>query len=77
MKLKTVIRKGEYYLRYIESLQKTGDEYKLILDFDGFAANISSKDYLRITDDLHTIISDEYERAIKEPVYEYMRQGGR
>lgn len=77
MDFKTVIKKGEYYLRYIESLQKTGDEYKLTLDFDGFAVNISSKDYLRITDDLHTIISDEYERAIKEPVYEYMRQGGR
>ena len=77
MDFKTVIKRGEYNLRYIESLQKTGDKYKLILDFDGFAVNISSQDYLRITDDLHAIISDEYERTIKEPVYEYMRQGGR
>jgi len=77
MDFKTVIKRGEYNLRYIESLQKTGDKYKLILDFDGFAVNISSQDYLKITDDLHAIISDEYERTIKEPVYEYMRQGGR
>lgn len=77
MDFKTVIKRGEYYLRYIESLQKTGDKYKLILDFDGFAVNISSKDYLKVTDDLHTMISDEYESTIKEPVYEYMRQGGR
>lgn len=77
MDFKTVIKRGEYNLRYIESLQKTGDKYKLILDFDGFAVNISSQDYLKITDDLHAIISDEYERTIKDPVYEYMRQGGR
>ena len=77
MNFETVIKRGEYNLRYIESLQKTGDKYKLILDFDGFAVNISTQDYLRITDDLHAIISDEYERTIKEPVYEYMRQGGR
>lgn len=76
MDFKTVIKKGEYYLRYIESLKKTGDEYKLILDFDGFAVDIPSKNYLNVTDDLHAIISDEYERTIKSPVYEYMRQGG-
>ena len=34
MDFKTVIKKGKYYLRYIESLQKVGSEYKLILDFD-------------------------------------------
>jgi uncharacterized protein (TIGR04255 family) len=76
MDFKTVVQKDEYYLRYIESLQKKGDEYILILDFDGFAVNISSEDYLRVTDDLHAIISDEYERTIREPVYEYMRRGG-
>lgn len=74
MDFKTVIRKGEYYLRYIESLRKIGDEYKLILDFDGFAKNINSEDYLRITDNLHTLILEEYEKTIKEPVYQYMCQ---
>ena len=74
MDFKTVIRKDKYYLRYIESLRKVGDEYKLILDFDGFAENIDPEDCLTVTDDLHTIISEEYKRTIKEPVYKYMRQ---
>lgn len=69
-----VVKKGDYYLRYAESLQKNGEEYKLILDFDSFAENIASKDYLTVTDDLHKVISEEFEKTIKEPVYEYMRQ---
>lgn len=74
MDFKTMIRKGKYYLRYAESLKKIGNKYKLILDFDGFAENINSKDYLMVTDKLHMIISEEYEKTIKEPVYQYMRQ---
>ena len=73
MDFKTVIKKGEYFLRYVESLIKMEDEYKLILDFDSFATNISSENCLRVTDDLHKIISEEYEETIKEPVYEDMR----
>lgn len=74
MEFKTVIKKNKYFLRYIESLKKEGDANKLILDFDGFAESVDPKDYLKITDDLHTIISNEYKKTIKEPVYEYMRQ---
>lgn len=62
MDFKTMIRKGDYYLRYIESLQKVEDEYKLFLDFDGFAENINPIDYLTVTDDLHTIILEELEK---------------
>ena len=76
MDFKTVVRKGEYHLLYSESLQKINDEYKLILDFDGFAESIASEDCLKITDDLHAIISEEYERTIKKPVYEYMQRSG-
>ena len=74
MDFKTVIKKGEYYLRYVESLQKVRDKYKLILDFDGFAKNIESKDYLAITDNLHAMIIEEFEKTIKKPVYQYMEQ---
>ena len=74
MDFKTVIKKGEYYLRYVESLQKVGDEYKLILDFDGFAKNIDSKDYLITTDNLHAMIIEEFKKTIKKPVYQYMEQ---
>ncbi|MBL7135472.1 MAG: TIGR04255 family protein [Candidatus Marinimicrobia bacterium] len=74
MDFKTVTKTGEYYLRYIESLKKVDSGYKLILDFDGFAENINSEDYLTVTDELHTIILEEYEKTIREPVYQYMRQ---
>ncbi|MBU7031583.1 MAG: TIGR04255 family protein [Theionarchaea archaeon] len=76
MDFKTMVKRGEYYLRFIESLRKINDEYKLILDFDGFALDISSKDYLNVTDNLHEIISREFENTIKEPVYAYMRGRG-
>lgn len=74
MAFRTVTKRDEYSLIYSESLQQKENEYKLILDFDGFAENIDSNDYLKVTDDLHTIISDEYEKTIKDPVYEYMRE---
>ena len=74
MDFKTVIKKGEYYLRYVESLQKVRGEYKLILDFDGFANNIDSKDYLTTTDNLYAMIIEEFEETIKEPVYKYMEE---
>lgn len=73
MDYKSIIKKGEYFLRYVESLKQIGDESKLILDFDGFAINVFSEDCLQVTDDLHKIISEEYEETIKEPVYEHMR----
>jgi len=74
MDFKTVINRGQYHLRYIESLRKIEDRYILVLDFDGFATNIAPKDYLTTTDNLHMLISDEYERTIREPVKEYMRK---
>jgi len=76
MDFKAMVQKGNYYLRYVESLQKVKDkdEYKLLLDFDGFATLLNPKDYLNITDDLHKLISDEYEITIKEPVKGYMRK---
>lgn len=73
MDFKAMVKRGDYSLRYIEALRKENDEYKLILDFDGFALSVKSTDYLTVTDSLHVAISDEYERTIKEPVKEYMR----
>ena len=48
----TVARRGEYFLRSIESLVKSDDEYSLLLDFDGFEENIDSKDCLKVSDRL-------------------------
>lgn len=73
MDFKTVIKSGEYLLRYVESLQTGGDKHFLIMDFDGFANNIKTTDYLKTTDALHKMIVDEYFRSLKEPFIEYMR----
>jgi len=73
MDFKTVIKKNDYYVRYIESLRKLDDKYILVLDFDGYADNIKPEDCLTTTDKLHELISSEFENAIKEPVKDYMR----
>ena len=73
MRFQTVVKTDEYSMRYVEALAPTDDEYSLILDFDGFAENIDAQDYLQVTDDLHTIILNEFEGTIREPVIEYMR----
>lgn len=76
MQFKTVVSRGNNYLRFIEKLVTVDDEYKLILDFDGFCENIDPSDCLSVTDKLHDLITKEYEKSLKEPVFEYMRTGG-
>ena len=70
-----VVEKKEYSLCYREQLIRVDDKWKLILDFDGFAENIPSDSYLAVTDKLHKIVSDEFQKTIREPVREYMREG--
>lgn len=76
MEFKTVVQKGQYWLRYAEALKATGsdDGHMLVLDFDGFAKDVDPAACIAVTDDLHQIIRDEYARSIKEPVYVHMRQ---
>ncbi len=73
---KTIVKRGKYNLGYVETLQQKNGENKLILDFDGFATNIEASNYLQITDELHDLISKEYELTIRSPVYDYMDQTG-
>jgi uncharacterized protein (TIGR04255 family) len=75
MFFRTTVKRGDLRLTYMENLQRTKDEQKLILDFDGYATDIRSEEYLRVTDRLHEEITKEYAQTIKEPVYEYMREG--
>ncbi len=70
---KTVVKRGNYFLRYIETLNSQTNPPTLLLDFDGFAENIQSTQCMAITDTLHELISKEYEATIKEPIYKYMR----
>ena len=73
MTIKTVLNRGDYQLRYAEALQKNGDDYCLILDFDGFANAVKPEDCLRVTDELHSLLISEYFSTIRKPVIEYMR----
>jgi len=75
MFFRTTCKRGDFNITYMETLVKDADKYKFILDFDGFANNIQADNCLGVTDELHRIISTEYERTIKEPVYEYMKEG--
>jgi uncharacterized protein (TIGR04255 family) len=69
------IRK-KHKLIYQEAFGKNNKgEEKLTLDFDGFENEISSADYLKITDELHDVIKEEYFGVIKEPIKKYMRTG--
>jgi uncharacterized protein (TIGR04255 family) len=77
MNFSTVVKRGKYNLRFVEKLVRLGKKYKLILDFDGFGANIPSQNCLKVTDDLHDLILKEYKKSIKEPVYRHMRTKSR
>ncbi len=74
MDFQVITKRGEYNLRYAESLQNINNKFCLMLDFDGFANKIEPNKILDVTDKLHEIILDEYEKTIKEPVIEQMRQ---
>jgi len=69
-------RKG-YFLHYREFFRETGNGPSLNLDFDGYATDVPSGDYLAVTDQLHDIIGAEYKASIKEPLLKHMREAKR
>ena len=73
LNFKTVVKRGAYSLRYIESLQTRDDRHVLIIDLDAFTHGIGSSECLSVVDGLHELIRQEFEYAIEEPVIEYMR----
>lgn len=74
MDCRVVVRREPHKLRYVESLHGEGRKRKLILDFDAWSENIEPSTTMEVTDQLHDIISDEFNRTIKEPIREYMRK---
>lgn len=74
MDFRVTVRRGEYSLKYRETLKKVVDEFVLELDFDGFALDIKPTKYLSVTDDLHTVISNEFAATANESLLEYMRK---
>ena len=72
---RTVVKKDNSFLIYAEMLQQVSEnEWKLILDFDGFQEKVNTADYLAVTDNLHDLVSAEFETSIKEPVIQLMEQ---
>lgn len=70
---KAVVKRGDHYVRYAETLNPKPNPPILILDFDGYAMNVATDRCIETTDALHDLISKEYEFTIKEPIYKYMR----
>lgn len=77
MSFRTVTKVDKYYLMYSENFILIKDKnkmtHKFLLDFDGYAENIPSDNYLNITDKLHQIISDCYFETIKKPAIDRMK----
>lgn len=68
----STITHEECYVKFIERM-RINDKYRYELDFDGYAENIKTENYLSVTDKLHDFISSLYCDIIKEPVIEYMK----
>ena len=68
-------KRKNHNLFFREALNKDNEKYRLILDFDGFENQVASTDLLKVTDELHSIIEEEYFSIIKEPIKVYMRTG--
>ena len=73
MVFRAVTRRDVLQLGYSESLQKKGDEYKLIIDIDAFTVDIRADGYLSVCDELHHLVVSEFGASIKKPVIDYMR----
>ena len=69
-----VTSKGSNFIRYAEFYNANKNKDILVLDFDGFSNNVKFEKLINICDQLHEIISSEYELTIKGPVYTYMRK---
>jgi uncharacterized protein (TIGR04255 family) len=68
------VEKGDRRLRFIESFEDVGDRLRLTLDFDGYAEDVPAREYLTVADELHELISEEYQASIRKPVLEHMRK---
>lgn len=71
--IRVVKKSDEYRIIYHEVFNFLNDGQKfVILDFDSFALNVKFDECLQTTDKLHSLISDEFEKTIKQPIIDYM-----
>lgn len=62
----------KYFLTFVENYISNNQGKLYSFTFDGFALNKKVEEYLTITDKLHDIIVAEWEKSIKNPVYDIM-----
>ncbi|MEP0824635.1 MAG: TIGR04255 family protein [Nitrososphaera sp.] len=72
--LKMELKKGDYFLNYAEALRKQDERNIVILDFDVYAKDIKSDQYLGVTDDLHDIIIETFVASVQQPIFDFMRK---
>lgn len=66
-------RRDNYNLLFQCRIAKIKDIYKYIMDFDAYAENVESANYLSITDDLRKLNKSEFYSCITEDFKQYMR----
>jgi len=74
MRFRITFEDNGCFVRYVEALSSDDKGPKYILDFDGFAIDIEAQKYLATLDRLHDMILNEFQKTIKDPVLQYMRQ---
>ena len=69
-----LVHRGIRTIRVREHLRIKGGVPQLTLDFDAYSAAIDSGECLAVTDELHDLVSAEYEQSLRGPVFEIMRK---
>ena len=65
---------GNFFENFLKKESLFNEKKVIILDFDGYMIDIQSKNYIQILDDIHTLLSNEFENTIKDPIYKFMRK---
>jgi len=69
-----VVRRGNFRLRYSESLANEAGNQNLLMDTDAWAEDVDSSQLLGVADQLHDLLWDEFNSSIRDPVRDYMRK---
>lgn len=67
------VKRDRFGLLFQCGINKVGNDYKYIMDFDGYALNVDVSNYLSVTDDLHIMLDNEFNSCTTEKFKQYMR----
>lgn len=66
-------KRGNYYLLFQCGIRQFEGKYQYYLDYDGYANDIGTDNFIVVTDDLQKMIKKEYYSNITEKFKQYMR----